>query len=181
MATAGEKLLEYSTLTGTHTAREHFLSIQTSDSETLTTGDIYADQNFIDVGYAEFGFLGDEFSYFDYENGIWVHDDTQMIRARASDLARAIAYKYGLVWDDRTDINWIGNFIAYLRTYNEEDKQFRLYAPSITPEDNYNNFPLIVRDEYGNQQLRGISILIKQPLITTPDGSEGIILPFRKV
>ena len=29
MATASEKLLEYSTLTGTHTAREHFLSIQT--------------------------------------------------------------------------------------------------------------------------------------------------------
>jgi hypothetical protein len=84
-------------------------------SETLTTGDIYADQNFIDVGYAEFGFLGDEFSYFDYENGIWVHDDAQMIRARASDLARAIAYKYGLVWDDRTDVNWIGNFIAYLK------------------------------------------------------------------
>lgn len=133
--------------------------------------------NFIDVGYAEFGFLGEKNSYFDLTSGTWIQDNTKT--ASAEDLAKAVAFKYGLNFYDRIASNWIGNYIAYLRTYDEEAKQFRLYVPSITPSNNINNFPLYSIDEYGNDLLRGVSILIKSGIETTTDGSIGLTIPFR--
>ena len=135
-----------------------------------------ADSNFIDVGYAEFGFLGERHSYFSTEDGEWINDSSA--NAKAADLAKAVTNKYDLVWDDRDDDKWIGNYIAYIRSYDEEAKKFILYIPSITPEDNVNNFPLVVDDENGNPQLRGLSILIKQKLETVDD-SDGATIPFK--
>ena len=77
--------------------------------------------------------------------------------------------------------NIIYNYIKYLRTYDEELKVFRLYAPSITPESNAANFPLIVEDEEGNTMIRGISILLAQDLGVASDGSTGTYIDFRTV
>lgn len=133
--------------------------------------------NFIDVGYAEFGYLGERNAYFDLNLGQWISDNTRI--AKAEDLAKAVAFKYNLNFYDRTASNWIGNYIAYLRTYDEEAKQFRLYVPSITPENNVNNFELYSTDEFGNPFLRGVSILIKSGIEQTNDGSIGLIVPYR--
>ena len=110
-----------------------------------TDGGISAIGNFIDTGYAEFGFLGDKHSYFDMVLGEWVRDDN--VTAKASDLAKAVAYKYGLEWSDKTAPNHIYNYIKFLRTYDEEETKFRLYAPAVTPESNAANFDLITEDE----------------------------------
>ena len=68
-----------------------------------------------------------------------------------------------------------------MRTYDEELKVFKLYAPSITPESNAANFPLIVEDEEGNTVIRGISILLAKDLGVASDGSTGTYIDFRTV
>ena len=144
-----------------------------------TEGGISAVGNFIDTGYAEFGFLGNKHSYFDMGLGAWV-DDVNVV-AKASDLAKAVAYRYNLEWADQSAPTHIYNYVKYLRTYDEELKVFRLYAPSITPESNPANFPLILEDEEGNTMIRGISILLAQDLDTASDGSVGTYIDFRTV
>ena len=144
-----------------------------------TEGGITAIGNFIDTGYAEFGFLGNKHSYFDLGLGAWVDDVNQV--AKASDLAKAVTHRYGLEWTDQLEPTHIYNYIKYLRTYDEELGVFRLYAPSITPESNAANFPLIVEDEEGNTVIRGISILLAQDLGVASDGSTGTFIDFRTV
>lgn len=138
-----------------------------------------SDENFINTGYNMFAYSGNRHSYFDLSSGSWIDDQSK--EAKASDLAKAVCYKYGLVWSDRNDPLWIGNYIKYLRTYyeNADQKVFKLYAPSVTPENNSNNFNLNQTDENGNLYLRGVSILLIQDLDTGDDGSGGSIVPFR--
>jgi hypothetical protein len=130
-----------------------------------------AESNFINVGYNMFGFTGVRNSYFD--GSAWVADAGS--EAKASDLAKAVAYKYGLEWSNKSDPLWVGNYIKYIRTYVENDGQFKLYAPSVTPENNANNFNLMQTDEKGNEYVRGVSILLLQELETG-----GATVPFRE-
>ena len=99
--------------------------------------------------------------------------------ARAEDLAKAVSVNYNLEWSDRTMSNHIYNYIKYFRSYDEEAKVFRLYAPSITPSTNPANFELIQEDELGNIFIKGISMLVVQDLETVTDGSVGVYIPFR--
>jgi hypothetical protein len=141
------------------------------------TGTEYrARMNFLRTGYNTFAFLGHEMSRFDLGAGRWVSSDDG---ARAADLAKAVASRYGLVWGDSSSPDWIGNFIRYLRTYDETVSRFRVYFPATTPEGNVNNFPLVVRDPLGNVQLRGIQMLLSQPLEALPgDVITGAIFDF---
>lgn len=132
---------------------------------------------FLDTGFSTYGFNGNKYSYFDVNKGIWIKSET--ITAKASDLAKAIAYKYNLEWNDRTASNHIYNYIKYLRTYDEEAGVFRFYAPSVTPENNPANFELIITDELGNTFVKGISMLLEQDLETIAEGSSGVIIPFK--
>jgi hypothetical protein len=131
-----------------------------------------ADANFINVGYNMFGFTGNRYSY--HNGTAWVADAGS--EAKASDLAKAVAYKYGLEWSDKANPMWIGNYVKYIRTYVENDGQFKFYSPSVTPETNTNNFSLVQTDEKGNEYVRGVSILLVQELET--GGAE---IPFREV
>jgi len=141
-------------------------------------GVLLADENFFDVGYATFGFQGNKYSYFDMATGQWVQDPTKTRLARASDLAKAVCYRYNLVWNDPSDPNWIRNYIKYMQCFDEERGMFLSYIPSVTPEDNYNNFALIVEDELGKQYIRGIQMRILQGIETIGD-SVGIIITYR--
>jgi hypothetical protein len=145
---------------------------------TNTNGHI-ADGYFADTGYNFFGFLGETNSYFDLGSGNWV-DDVDSV-AKASDLGKAVASKYSLEWADNTDPSWIGNYIKYIRTYNEETKRFMVYTPSVTPESNVNNFSLTTIDELDNHVVRGIQILLIQDLETIDEGSSGTIIDFREI
>lgn len=138
------------------------------------TGETLSDANFINTGYNMFSYLGERYSYFDLVAGVWVNDVN--VEATAADLAKAICFKYNLVWADKTDPLWIGNYIKYIRTYyeNADQKAFKLYAPSVTPETNSNNFFLHQTDEKGNLYIRGVSILLLQDLET-----EGAVITFR--
>lgn len=143
-----------------------------------TTGSgISADQLFLDTGLTTYGFIGDKNSYFDLLTGEWVQDINSI--AKAEDLAKAITFKYGLEWNDRTAPNHIYNYVKYFRTYNEELKRFLLYAPSITPGSDINNFDLITEDELGNTYVKGVSMLLVQDLETILEGSSGVIVPFK--
>jgi len=144
-----------------------------------STGGHQADGYFADTGYNFFGFLGETNSYFDLGQGKWVNDPTRT--AKASDIGRAVADRYTLEWTDNTLPNWIGNYVKYIRTYNEETKRFMVYTPSITPEDNINNFDLTTVDELDNHVVRGVQILLIQDLETIVEGSVGTIIDFREV
>ena len=143
-----------------------------------SNGLVLADANFVDSStfYATVGFTGDPNSYFDQNNNEWV--SSTMVKARASDLSKAIAFKYNLSLIDPLAANFIGNYIGYFRIYDEEAGKFLVYVPGITPDSNTNNFELIVLDELNMNYVRGIQILLKDKLVTTPDGSEGIVIPF---
>jgi len=136
---------------------------------------VTSDKLFLDTGFSTYGFLGTKKSHF--INGNWVKDDS--VTAKASDLAKAVAHKYDLEWADRTASNHIYNYIQYFRTYDEEAKVFRFYAPSITPEDSLSNFQLVVEDELGNPFIKGISMLLVQQLEVINEGSAGVIVPFQ--
>lgn len=137
------------------------------------TGDgISANENYINVGYNMFGFTGEKNSY--HNGTVWVNDENSV--AKASDLAKAVTDRYGLVWADSSDPLWIGNYVKYIRTYVENEGQFKLYSPSITPETNSNNFELMQIDEQGNDYIRGVSILLTQELETG-----GAVVPFKEV
>lgn len=132
---------------------------------------------FVDTGFSNYGFIGEKHSYFDLISGKWVNDPTRI--AKAEDLAKAVAFKYNLEWEDRANPLHIYNYIKYFRTYDEENGVFRLYAPSITPSDNAANFELIQKDELDNTFIKGVSMLLIQDLETVIDGSVGVYIPFR--
>lgn len=132
---------------------------------------------FVDTGFSNYGFIGEKHSYFDLISGKWVNDPTRI--AKAEDLAKAVAFKYNLEWEDRANPLHIYNYIKYFRTYDEENGVFRLYAPSITPSSDINNFELITEDELGNTFIKGISMLLVQDLETVSDGSVGVYIPFK--
>ena len=132
---------------------------------------------FVDTGFSNYGFIGEKFSYFDLDKGVWVNDLNRI--ARAEDLAKAVAFKYNLEWEDRANPLHIYNYIKYFRTYDEENGVFRLYAPSITPSDNAANFELIQKDELDNTFIKGVSMLLVQDLETVIDGSVGVYIPFK--
>jgi len=139
-------------------------------------GDIdTVDQNFVNTGFNMLGFLGNRHSYFDLDQGKWIEDDD--VEARAADLAKAVCYKYDLVWDDKDDDLWIGNYMKYIRTYQENDGKVRYYKVAKTPEDNVANFNLMQTDEDGNLVIRGISLLMLQTLETIDD-TEGALIKF---
>lgn len=141
------------------------------------SGQIVGDELFLDTGFSTYGFLGNKNSYFDLDSGKWI-DDANSI-AKASDLAKAVAYSYNLEWDDRASDDHIYKCISYLRTYDEEAGVFRLYAPAITPESNAANFDLITEDELGNMFVKGISMLLTRELETIEEGSVGARIPFK--
>jgi len=138
--------------------------------------DITADKTFCNVGFNMFGFIGERYSYFDLDKGEWVNDDD--VEAKASDLAKAVCYKYDLVWDDEGDDKFIGNYIKYLRSYTENDGKVRYYKPYKTPEDNDANFALMQTDEDDNLVVKGVSILFLETLETVND-TDGAIITFR--
>lgn len=144
----------------------------------VTPGSGYSSNGlFVDTGFSNYGFIGEKFSYFDLDKGVWVNDLNRI--ARAEDLAKAITFKYNLEWFDRANPKHIYNYIKYFRTYDEESGVFRLYAPSITPSDNTANFELIQEDEFGNIFIKGVSMLLIQDLETANDGSVGVYIPFK--
>lgn len=132
---------------------------------------------FVDTGFSNYGFIGEKYSYFDLNSGTWIVDSNKT--AKAEDLAKAVAHKYGLEWDNRTSPTHVYNYIKYFRTYDEENKRFLLYAPAITPNTDINNFELIQEDELGNTFILGISMLLVQDLETVGDGSTGVYIPFK--
>jgi hypothetical protein len=138
---------------------------------------VVGDGLFLDTGFSTYGFIGNRNSYFNLNAGMWIDDENSI--AKASDLAKAIASRYGLEWDDKTSPTHIYKYVNYLRTYDEENGVFRLYAPSITPETNAANFDLVEIDELGNTFVKGISMLLLQDLETIPEGSSGAIVDFR--
>ena len=144
------------------------------------SGGIEGDKQFLNTGYNTFGALADKHSYFDLEQGKWIQDDDRI--AKASDLAMAVCHKYGLVWDDEDDDQWIGNYVKYVRSYDENDgaKKFRLYKPSKTPLTNDANFDLHVTDEDGNYWVRGVALLLLQTLETIND-TDGAIITYKEV
>lgn len=149
-------------------------SLEPSDPPTPGTG-LGVPYNFFDTGYNMFAFPGGEYTRFDISTGKWIaHTEV----TKVSDLAKAVAYRYGLEWIDTSQLNWIGNYISYMRSYDEEGKKFRNYVPSVTPEANVNNFALQVRDEMGQLSLRGITMLTIQDLETIPEGSGGLVMDF---
>jgi len=154
------------------TLRIPYTVINVDSGSTVTV----ADKNFINTGYNMFGFLGEEHSYFDMGTGAWIQDDDVVVKA--SDIAKAVCIKYGLVWDDKEDPQWIGNYIQYIRSYDENAKKFRLYKPYTTPDTNDANFALFQVDEDGNVWLRGISLLLNETLETVNDVG-GAIVTFR--
>jgi len=136
---------------------------------------VLAQQNFINEGFNTLGFLGERHSFFDLEQGKWINDDD--VEAKAADMAKAVCHKYGLVWDDEDDDQWIGNYVKYLRTYQENDGKIRYYKVAKTPEDNVANFSLMQTDENGNLVVKGISMLLLQSLETIND-TDGAIITF---
>lgn len=141
------------------------------------TGGYSSNGLFVDTGFSNYGFIGEKNSYFDLSSGEWIKDLTKT--AKAEDLAKAVAWKYNLEWDNRTAPNHIYNYIKYFRTYDEENKRFLLYAPAITPSSDTNNFELIQLDELGNTFILGISMLLIQDLETVSDNSVGVYIPFK--
>jgi len=141
------------------------------------SGETTADKNFINTGFNTMGYLGERNSYFDLAAGQWKNDDE--VEAKASDLAKAVCHKYGLVWDDDEDEKWIGNYMKYLRTYEENSGKIRYYKVAVTPEDNDANFSLMQTDEDGNTVVKGISLLLTQTLETVND-TDGAIITFRE-
>lgn len=142
---------------------------------------VTADFNFLDEGYNFFAFMGAELSAYDIVTGEWRENSSV---ARAADLAKAVSHRYSLIWDKATAIadnntsQWIGSYLQYMRTWDEEVGKIRNFVPGVTPEDSDNNFQLIVRDEYDNPCLRGIQLFITKGL-TTKDTSVGLIFDFR--
>ena len=133
---------------------------------------------FNNTGFNMFGFLGERYSYFDQGLGKWVNDEN--VEAKASDLAKAVCHKYGLVWDDTADTQWVGNYIKYIRSYTENDGKIRYYKPFKTPDTDEANFSMMQDDEAGNLVVKGISMLLLQPLETV-NGTDGVTIPFREV
>lgn len=142
---------------------------------------VTADFNFLDEGYNFFAFMGAELSAYDIVTGEWRENSSV---ARAADLAKAVSHRYSLIWDKATAIadnnieQWIGSYLQYMRTWDEEAGKIRNFVPGVTPDDSDNNFQLIVRDEYDNPCLRGIQLFITKGL-TTKDTSVGLIFDFR--
>lgn len=136
-----------------------------------------SDGLFVDTGFSNYGFIGEKNSYFDLISGTWVKDLNRT--AKAEDLAKAVAWKYNLEWDNRTSPLHVYNYIKYFRTYDEENKRFLLYAPAITPSTDINNFELIQLDELGNTFILGVSMLLIQDLETVSDSSVGVYIPFK--
>jgi hypothetical protein len=135
------------------------------------------DKNFINVGFNMLGFGGNPHSYFDLDAGQWKTSDD--VDAKASDLAKAVCSKYDLVWDDEDDDKWIGNYLKYIRSYEENAGKIRYYKVAVTPEDNDANFSLVQIDEDGNTNIKGVSLLLLQSLETV-DGTDGAIMTFKE-
>ena len=139
---------------------------------------ITADAIFNNVGYNMFGFLGNRNSYFSLSSGVWVNDETK--EAKASDLAKAVCHKYGLVWDNIDDPLWIGNYIKYIQSYEENVGKIRYYKPFKTPDDNDANFSLMQTDESGNLVVKGVSMFLLQ-ILENVNGTDGVTIPFKQV
>lgn len=149
----------------------------TGDGDTSDgTNSIDANENFVNNGFNTFSFLGRKNSYFDNGANAWVEDAG--VEATAEDLAKAITARYGLVWDNEEDPQWIGNYVKYLRTYDETAGKIRYYKPAKTPYTNEANFPLMVRDELDELQVRGISMYLLQTLDTVAE-QNGAVVVFR--
>jgi len=146
--------------------------------ESDSGGGITADGIFNNTGFNQFGFLGERHSYFDLDQGKWINDDG--VDAKAADLAKAVCVKYSLVWDDKDDEQWIGNYIKYIRSYTENDGKVRYYKPYKTPDGNDANFTLMQTDEAGNLVVKGIDMLLLQTLETIND-TDGTLVPFKEV
>jgi len=135
------------------------------------------DKNYMNVGFNMIGFGGNRYSYFDLSNGVWVDDEN--VEATAGDLAKAVCYKYGLVWNDRDDDKFIGKYLKYLRSANENTGRVLYYKCGITPFDNENNFPLMQTDEDGNTVIKGVAMLLLQSLESISD-TDGAIITFKE-
>jgi len=142
-----------------------------------TDGGVVANGIFNNTGFNMFGFLGERHSYFDLDNGKWVKDDD--VEAKASDLAKAVCSKYDLVWDDENDDKWIGNYIKYLLSYEENSGRMRYYKPYKTPDGNAANFSLMQKDEADNLVVKGVSMYLLQTLETV-NGTDGATITFRE-
>lgn len=157
------------------------LNYITPKDPTSNTDGYSADGVFVDVGFGTFGYIGKKNSYFDIDTGVWLDDINR--DAKASDIAMAVCSKYNLNWYDNSNPDYIQNYIKYFRSYDEENKVFRVYSPGDmfaggTPLDNPNNFQLIREDEFGNIYISGVDILTLQELETAPEGSKGIHIPY---
>ena len=145
-----------------------------SDSSGVTASKVFCNEGFNMIGY-----LGNRNSYFSLDDGKWIDDDDR--EAKAQDLGRAVCSKYGLVWDDKDHADYIGNYIKYLRTFQEDDGKIRYCKPGGegTPEDNDANFSLVQTDEDGNYVVRGVSLLLLKKLETI-DGTDGATITFKE-
>jgi len=156
----------------------------TTSSEPISGVSGYsATSNFLDVGLNAIGFLGNEKSKFDLGLKKWISSDSVV---SASELAKAVCSRYGLEWNrtvpsGQEDLQplWVGNYIKYIKTQDEEGGRALIYKPYITPETNSNNFKLIAYDELNNVQVKGLMILLNKPLEKLIDNSEGAIFDFK--
>lgn len=151
-------------------------------SEVISGSGYFAERNFLDVGLNTIGFLGQEKSTFDLGQGKWIESSNT---AKASDLAKAVCFKYGLEWNrtvpsgqEHLQPLWVGNYIKYIKTQDEETGRLMTYRPFVTPETNTNNFMLITYDELDNVQVKGLLIMLYQSLETLDEGSSGAIFDF---
>ena len=117
-----------------------------------------ATKNFVNLGFNMFGFQGERHSYFDLGQGKWINDSS--VEAKASDLAKAVCHKYNLVWNDKNDPKFIGKYVKYLRSYEENVGRIRYYKPLVVPESNPANFALVQTDEDGNTNVKGELIVV---------------------
>lgn len=147
-------------------------------SNNSSSSGVNSPANFLDstTQYGTFGFIGEKNSYFDLSLGQWVNDANSV--AKASDLIKAVCYKYNLEYSDISANNHVYKYIKYIQAYGEEIGSFLTYIPGLTPETDIMNFEMISTDELGNTYVRGIQAMLLQPLETTLDGSDGIVFPF---
>lgn len=152
------------------------LPYPTENSGGGQTNGYSAISNFVEIEkLAMIGFLGERKSGFDRTLGKWIYQDSEV---KAADLARSVTYRYGLAWDkDENEELWIGNYVKYIKT-QESTGSALVYRPGSTPENNKNNFNLIIDDIQGNTIVRGLAIYVTKPLETI-SSIEGAVLGFR--
>lgn len=141
-------------------------------------------ENFLNTGYNTIAFLGNEYSEYDYDNGRWIES---VRRVKSADMAKAVCYKYNKEWSltvpralaATLQPEWIGNYIKYIKTQDENQGRSISYIPAVTPDSHAYNFDVVTEDELGNTQLKGLMIMLNQPMETLGTGEDGIIFNFR--